>query len=592
MALQEWFDYFKEDGDIEEAFNIINKAKNSDLKFYYDCLIEDIRRKLLTDKIVICLDTDDEEMEKRSILTESMIKHKEITGCSWDTLLNFCKAILDKESDCTCVFVPYTIKNEEYDEIWDSYIYTRNKNHAIDEIYKSSHLNMIQDISIGAYSDEESEQYRDDKCNTAGKRLYDLFKKEYKLNYCYDIFEALDQIQRIGFESWYNLECFNLNGESDNKIRIQYFNDIADEIIDFMFKSGKEIILDINKGIVNVNNSPLRFYILSKDIEHTNKEIEEEIVDYIKIASELIDYAIRREEVDDSIEVIRTEDTITYRVKMISDLIEMARKDKVELFYNEDNLDATIEYSTIPESFREYLEDSDDILEDIHMICDRLLLYDKDIRFINLSDAKTEDMDPYYTYTTNEKILIHNMNNSIITNTLIENIKKYKETRPFNSENDYRKCEEQINPTVDEIFTNSYYGNEQELWENYKDLIIKYHVYNMKDDITKAARKFKDHIVVIKPLGADQRVSFYMTICDTVIDFFKKESSLTLYTDGRNLDEIKLPMGIYLFLDDFKQNLKFIRGIVDFAIERAGIQDLIEITEDAEKITFKNKLFN
>ena len=49
-------------------------------------------------------------------------------------------------------------------------------------------------------------------------------------------------------------------------------------------------------------------------------------------------------------------------------------------------------------------------------------------------------------------------------------------------------------------------------------------------------------------------------------------------------------MGIYLFLDDFKQNLKFIRGIVDFAIERAGIQDLFEITETEDSITYKNKL--
>ena len=37
---------------------------------------------------------------------------------------------------------------------------------------------------------------------------------------------------------------------------------------------------------------------------------------------------------------------------------------------------------------------------------------------------------------------------------------------------------------------------------------------------------------------------------------------------------------------------KVLLDLINWAIQRAGIQDLIEITEDEEKITYKNKLFN
>lgn len=599
MTLQDWFNYFKEDGDIEEAFDVIREEESSDLYFYYDCLLNDIRRKLLTDKIVICFDAYDEEMAKRSILPESMIKHKEITGCSWETLLIFCKFILDKERDCTCVFVPYKKDDEDDEEVWECYIYSRNENRAIDEIYESFYSEILRDICIGDYSDKEFEQYINDKCNPGGKRIYDLFKKDYELIYHYGILNNLKNIQSISFKTWYSIFRFDIKEDSDNKIRIQFFNDIADEIIDFMFKKGKEIILNINEGTVNVNNSPLRFYILSKEIYRVNQEIEEESgysdlfgYNYIKIASELIDYAIRRADASDIIEMVRTEETITYRIKIISDLVEMARKDKVVIFDDDGDEEECLNKSIIPESLRTFIHKVDGDIYNAWNLCDNYLINEPGILNVSLYNSKNDEMDTYLTYSSDEKHVLDNLKQSVVMKTIIKTIKNYKEIDNCRGEGAYRELNKSMTLTMDGI-DNYQDDNKVEvdmLVDYYLEIMRVYHVFEMKNDITKAARKFKDHITVIKMLGTEERIRFYMIICDTVIDFFTKENSLTLYTDGRNLDEIKIPMGIYLFLDDFKQNLKFIRGIVDFAIERAGIQDLFEITETEDSITYKNKL--
>lgn len=281
-----------------------------------------------------------------------------------------------------------------------------------------------------------------------------------------------------------------------------------------------------------------------------------------------------------------------YYDSLHADILKMAYTDKVELYCDED-INKSMKYSTIPDSLREYQRKTSSDFKEIRWICKMAIENTPWIGLINLKNEEAGVEDEYITYSANICRLLDNIKRSFASDMIEKIIEEYK----------YLQME--ISYELDKIVNDLAYDDFDCPEENdiaykalfeYKKLMARYYLRGMKGDfeyINSPNGSFKKWMAkAIMLQGVHEKIFFFDDIADTVIDFLSKEKDgFVLYNDGRNLRDTKLPNGIYIFIEEFSKKPTNIQELVDYAIQRAGIQELIEVTEDEEKVIYKNKVF-
>lgn len=303
-----------------------------------------------------------------------------------------------------------------------------------------------------------------------------------------------------------------------------------------------------------------------------------------------------------------------YYNSLYSAIRKMAIESYIYIARYESKLEYLLERSEIPNSLREYQKQTECDVEELVDICEEAIGDVTSIGRLQLSSNFYLDLDEF-TYSANEQELLLAIKHSRLTDFFI-----YDEG--FDNYDEYI---EYVIHIIDSMYNEYDCPIADKVLDTYKKIMKNYYLCKIEKHIKSIQKQgVEKYFTKLKFLSLEKELLFFCDIADNIIEYLSKiNNEIIIYLNEKDFrNDWKLPISLelfkqefcyfkendeqnsvisaygidYIFIDDepveYTFTTKIMREIVEWAIRIAGIQDFIEITEDEEKITYKNKLLD
>lgn len=344
MTLQEWFDFVKENRyvDIEEAMQ-----ENTVIKFYYDSLYSAIRKMAIESYIYIeRYDSNLKYLLERSKIPNSLREYQKQTECDIEELNELCEEAIKSDSKIGKLQLNSSFYNDDIEEI----TYSADKR----ELLLALKHSILTDFSVHEEAFDNNDEYinfiislieaiyNECDCPIADKVL-DTYKNFMKKYYLYNMQKDFKGMILGSFFKWYFL--MRLGSKEIHQKKISFIYEIFDDIVECLKNDDKEIVIYLDERKYSTSKLPLSLEIFKHEIAKFEKvteqeekvtEQEEKVTDGLDMSAvfsdnipkreiifkpqnvvDIINEAIQRAGIQEFIEITETEDSITYKNKLI-----------------------------------------------------------------------------------------------------------------------------------------------------------------------------------------------------------------------------------------------------------------------------------
>ncbi|MBR4981978.1 MAG: hypothetical protein IKY94_05410 [Lachnospiraceae bacterium] len=306
-----------------------------------------------------------------------------------------------------------------------------------------------------------------------------------------------------------------------------------------------------------------------------------------------------------------------YYESLYSSIRKMALESYIYIERYGDKLEYLLERAKIPNSLREYQKQTECDMEELNEICEEAIKSDSKIGKLQLNSSFYNDDIEEITYSADKRELLLALKHSILTDFSVHE-------EAFDNNDEYINF---IISLIEAIYNECDCPIAEEILDKYKNFTKQYYLYNIHEDFKSMliGSFFKWYFVM--RLGSKEiyqnKISFINEIFDDIVEYLKDvNNEIVIYIDKISYRKSKLPLSLEMFKNEIfiyvkvaEQEEKVTAGldmsavfsddipkreiifkpqnvldIINEAIRIAGIQDFIEITEDEEKITYKNKI--